>query len=214
MKTILIYGDSLVYGKMPKTPKRYERSKNFIGVIEKELGHDYRIIDEGLRARTLSGENGFFSYLSGVEQFGPLLESHLPLDFVCIFLGVNDCNKKDTKTSEDVEFALEKYLEEVKTWCESLSIESLPKVMIIVPPAIRGDQLLLNENMFSIFGSGAEEKYKELVSIYQNFCEKYKCVFFDASKHCVTADEEGIHLDENNNALLGVALANKIKEIL
>ena len=37
MKSILIYGDSLVYGKMVGTPQRYERSKSFVVFWKKHL---------------------------------------------------------------------------------------------------------------------------------------------------------------------------------
>ncbi len=214
MKSILIYGDSLVYGKMIKTPKRYERSKNFIGVIEKTLGADYQIIDEGLRARTLSGENGLYPHRNGLEQFGPILGSHLPLDLVCIFLGVNDCNKKDTKSDTEIAASLIEYKKEVAQWCKNLSIDQIPKIMVITPPTIRDDQVLLDEAMSGIFGIGAEEKSKKLKTIYKNFCDKENCVFFDASEFCTTADKEGIHLDEENNVSLGKALADKIGNII
>ncbi len=213
MKSILIYGDSLVYGKMPKTPKRYERAKNFIGVLEQLLGGEYRIIDEGLRARTLSGENGFFPNRDGLAQFGPILGSHLPVDLVCIFLGTNDCNNKDTKTTEEIAQSLPKYKDEISIWCKNLSIEMEPKVMIISPPVIRSDQVVLDEAMSTIFGSEAEYKSKKLKDIYKAFCAEEKYMFFDAAAFCTTADGEGVHLDEAGNISLGNALANKIKEI-
>ncbi len=210
MKSILIYGDSLVYGKMVKSPKRYPRAKNFIGVLEKELGSEYTVVAEGLRARTLSGENGLYPYRNGLTQFGPILGSHLPLDLVCIFLGVNDCNKKDTKNESEIRSALMQYKTEISTWCKNLSIDEIPRTMIVAPPLIRGDQVAMDELMKTIYGPDAEEKSKKLKAIYQDFCEKENCIFFNAADHCTTADTEGIHLDEENNILLGKALAEKI----
>jgi len=213
MKFILAYGDSLVYGKMPGTPKRYERSKNFIGILEHELGNNYRIVDEGLRARTLSGENSFFQNRNGLTQFGPILGSHLPLDLVCIFLGVNDCNKKDTKNNNTIFDSLHDYKNQIVAWCKDLSVDEIPKLMIISPSFIRAEQLATDSTMSDIFGHDSEERSKNLKTIYKDFCDKENCIFFDASTCCITANGEGVHLDEENNALLGKALAEKIKSI-
>jgi len=214
MKSILIYGDSLTYGKVPNLAERYDRVMNFVGVLENEIGSEYRVIDEGLRARMLYGENGFFPERNGLTQFGPILGSHLPVDLVCIFLGTNDCNQKSDKSEEEIYQALNGYKEKVVAWCENLSIKKIPKILLITPPVVRGDQVLLQETMSYIFGSNAEEKSKKLKEIYKNFCNKENCLFFDASEVCETADGEGVHLDKENNILLGEALANKIKEYL
>lgn len=182
--------------------------------MEETLGNEYKIIDEGLRARTLSGENGFYSSRNGLVQFGPILGSHLPLDLVCIMLGTNDCNSKDTKGEDEISQALEEYKKEMSVWCKNLSIEDIPQLMIIAPPLIRGDQVKMDETMSGIFGDNAEEKSKRLKVIYKDFCGKEVCIFFDASEYCKTADGEGIHLDEENNKLLGDALAEKIKDLI
>ncbi len=214
MKEVLIYGDSLVYGKMPCTPVRYLREKNFIGVLERELGSDYRIIDEGLRARTLGGENGFFPERNGLAQFGPILGSHLPANLVCIFLGTNDCNKADFKEFEEIPTILKEYKDKIDSWLSSLSIEQKPKILIISPPVIRGSEVIKCEGMHKIFDETSENKSKVLVEVYETFCNKNSCEFFDAGKNCISADGEGVHLDEKNNELLGIALAEKIKSIL
>ncbi len=214
MKTVLFYGDSLVYGKIPKFTKRYNRSLNFIGVIEKDLGKDYRIIDEGLRARTLSGENKFFTNRNGLNQFGPIIGSHLPLDLVWIFLGTNDCNKKDLKTEKEIYQSLLNYKNEIIEWCKNLSIDQTPKIGIIVPPEIRADQVIKDEVMNNIFDIQSQQKIIKIREIYKDFCENENVIFFDSNEFCITAENEGIHLDESNNLSLGNALSDKIKTLI
>ena len=212
-KTILIYGDSYTHGKIPGVPKRYSREDNFVGVLEKELGNYFRIIDEGLRARTLSGENAFFKERDGLVQFGPILGSHLPLDLICIFLGTNDCNKTGSKSDEEIYKALLEYKNKIEEWCKNLTIESIPKILVITPPIIRGDQVALDKVISGIFNTESEEKSKRLASIYEKFCTENNCEFFNSAEFCKTADREGIHLDLENNASLGKALAEKIKNL-
>ena len=212
-KTILIYGDSYTHGKVPGAPKRYSREENFVGVLEKELGDGFRIIDEGLRARTLSGENIFFPERDGLAQFGPILGSHLPLDLICIFLGTNDCNKTGTKSDEEIYQTLLEYKNKIEEWCKNLIIEKIPKVMIIAPPIIRGDQVILDKVISGIFDVDSEEKSKRLAPIYEKFCIENDCEFFNSAKYAKTSDGEGIHLDLEKNTSLGKALAEKIKSI-
>ena len=212
-KTILIYGDSYTHGKVPGAPKRYSREENFVGVLEKELGDGFRIIDEGLRARTLSGENIFFPERDGLAQFGPILGSHLPLDLICIFLGTNDCNKTGTKSDEETYQTLLEYKNKIEEWCKNLIIETVPKIMIIAPPIIRGDQVVLDKVISGIFDVDSEEKSKRLAPIYEKFCIENDCEFFNSAKYAKTSDGEGIHLDLENNTSLGKALAEKIKSI-
>lgn len=211
MKNVLIYGDSLVYGKMPGIPTRYPREKNFIGVLERALGNEYQIVDEGLRARTLAGENSFFPERNGLEQFGPIYGSHVPLDLVCLFLGTNDCNRGDTKTEEDVYRAFTSYIEKIALWNKNLSIEIVPKILIIAPPLIRGSEVMKDEGISKIFSELSGERSEMLALIYEKFSKENGCIFFDASKYCVASDGEGVHLDEVNNMKLGQALAEIIQ---
>jgi lysophospholipase L1-like esterase len=213
MKTILFYGDSLTFGKIPGKPERFPREANFIGILEKELGAGYRVIDEGLRARMLAGENGFFPERDGLKQFGPIFGSHVPLDIVCIMLGTNDCNAKSTKTAEEITAALNNYKETIENWSTQLSIPSRPKVLLVSPPLIRGEEVAKNPSMTNIFDETAEEKSRQLPATFSDFCSRENWTFFDAGTVCTTADNEGIHLDETNNALLGKALARIVENI-
>ncbi|MDQ3076085.1 MAG: hypothetical protein M3Q34_03070 [bacterium] len=213
MKSILVYGDSLVYGKMQKTVQRYSREKNFIGILEKELGNEFEVADEGLRARMLSGENKFFPERDGLLQFGPILGSHLPLDLVCLFLGTNDCNRGSDKSEGEIHEALGGYKHKITFWCQNLGITKIPKILLIAPPLVRGNQVILDEGISQVFDSNSEDKSKRLKDIYKNFCDKEDCLFFNAADFCVAAGNEGVHLDEENNVSLGKALADKIKEI-
>ncbi len=211
MKHILIYGDSLVYGKKPSKPERFPFGHNFTEILSENLGKEFHVICEGLRARTLGGENGFFPERNGLDQFGPIFGSHVPLHLVAIMLGTNDCNAKDTKGLEDIQRILTTYKEKISMWCTSLSISHTPQLMFISPPEIRDSETQKDESMKKIFHPGAQQKLQSISEAIKTFCEKENCLFFDASRVCKAADEEGVHLDEENNQKLGIALAEHIK---
>lgn len=71
-KQIMVYGDSYVFGKIPGG-LRYDAATRFTGVMQSYLGDGYEIIEEGLRGRTLSGENGFFPRRDGLSQFDGII---------------------------------------------------------------------------------------------------------------------------------------------
>ena len=97
MKNILCFGDSNTWGYDPNqgyTKQRYSIDERWTGVLQKKLGDEYRIIEEGLNGRTtlrnldLGDPNAPF--LSGREALPMIMSTHKPLDLVMIMLGTND----------------------------------------------------------------------------------------------------------------------------
>lgn len=207
-KRILIYGDSYVFGKIPGG-SRYDASTRFTGVMQNYLGSDYEIIEEGLRGRNLAGENGFFPHRNGLTQFDGIFGSHLPLDVVMIMLGTNDCNSSHDYTPGEIIANYTKYLRSIGWWCKHLGFPK-PKVVLIAPPAI--DEPASHTDFKHIFNS-AGPKITTLPQLIKDFAEENKVYFFDASKVIKVATPDGVHLDIENNRLLGRALTQFIKEI-
>ncbi len=209
-KQILIYGDSLVYGKKPGSPERFTSDLRFTGIIQKELGEDFNIVEAGLRARNLVGENPFFAERDGLKQFGAIFSSHVPLDLVVIMLGTNDCNRSPERSTSDVAAALDAYREKIVTNCKILGLSQVPKLLVVAPPYIKGIELAKSEAMAKIFGPDSEERSRKIENALEEYCSKNGISFFKSSTACDAKEAEGIHLDEENNRSLGVALAKII----
>ena len=212
-KQILFYGDSLIFGKKPVVPERFLSNVRFTGVAQGELGEDFNIIEEGLRARNLFGENTFFAERNGLEQFGAIFASHIPLDLVVIMLGSNDCNLTSNKTKEEFFVALDEYRNKINSFCTQFAITNLPKLLIVLPPLIKGEEVVKDAKMLSIFGEVSEEKSKNVINYLMEYCKTNNIDVLDSNESCKTALGEGIHLDEENNEKLGKALAEKIKSL-
>ncbi|MEI8232203.1 MAG: GDSL-type esterase/lipase family protein [bacterium] len=208
-KRILVYSDSYVFGKIPGG-LRYDSSTRFTGVMQNYLGADYEIIEEGLRGRNLAGENGFFPHRNGLIQFDGIFGSHLPLDVVMIFLGTNDCNSSRDVTPEEIVANYTKYLRSIGWWCKHLDFPK-PKIVLIAPPAI--DEPTSHKWFKNIFNS-AGPKIAALPTLIKEFAENNKVYYFDASKVVTFSPVDGIHLDIENNRLLGKSLAQFIKEVV
>ena len=208
-KNILIYGDSYVFGKIPDG-LRFDSATRFTGVMQQYLGSEYNIIEEGLRGRTISGENGFFPHRDGLKQFDGIIGSHLPLDLVIIFLGTNDSNSSRRSTPEELVSPLIKYIRGVSWWSKHLGFEK-PRIALVVPPTI--DEPASDKAFKTIF-SGSGEKIIPIQKLIKQLADDNKVLCFDASKIVTVSNLDGVHLDADNNQKLGRAMAQFVKEVI
>lgn len=207
-KRILIYGDSYVFGKIPGE-NRFDAATRFTGITQSYLGSDYEIIEEGLRGRTISGENGFFPHRDGLKQFDGIIGSHFPLDLVIIFLGTSDANSSRKSTPEELVTPLIKYVRGVSWWAKHLGFTK-PRIALVIPPTI--DEVVSDKSFKNIF-NGSGEKILAMQKLIKQLAEDNKVLSFDVSKVVTVSPVDGIHLDIENNRLLGKALAQFIKEL-
>lgn len=210
-KSIVLYGDSLVYGKQSGVNARLPADMRFAGVLQTLLGSDFDIIPEGLRARTMYGENPHFSERDGYQQFGPIIGSHLPVDLVVLFLGTNDCNSRTPFEPLKIAGSLKDYMQKIKEWTDYFEI-LMPKVLVILPPDI--DESSYDQSMQDIFGRGASMRVKELRPALAKTADELSLPSFDSSQVCAPAWGDGIHLDAENNRSLAVALEKVIRGLL
>ncbi len=90
---ILCFGDSHVWGYIPNTNhERFSDKERFPKLLQKSLGSNYEIIEEGLNSRTLVSEDKRPNKegRNGNIYLIPCLDSHDPLDLVILMLGTNE----------------------------------------------------------------------------------------------------------------------------
>ena len=208
---ILFYGDSLVYGKVSGENRRFAANERFTGRIQQLFGAEAEILEEGLRGRMLIGENKFFPERDGLQQFGPIVGSHLPITVLVIFLGTNDCNAGGEVSEERFLRAYSEYMQKLKIWAAFLSVGE-PQVMLVAPPAI--NEAYFDEAMRKVFGSGAADRVSRLPSIIKNCADRLSVDYFDSSVVCQPASGDGIHLDVAANEALAEALHDKLRSLL
>ena len=64
MKKIICFGDSNTYGYNPATGGRFDENTRWPKVLQKLLGEDYEIFEEGQNGRNISGVSGLKSEVS------------------------------------------------------------------------------------------------------------------------------------------------------
>lgn len=204
-----MYGDSFFWGVNAGSGGRHEYENRVGVVVQKELGADFDVVTEGLRGRTMFGENGWFPERDGLVQFGPIFASHLPLDVVVIMLGTNDLNSKTQHHPSEIAQAVNTYKEKMKFWCDFMKF-AIPKLVIIAPPAIDEDGL----SAFGEIFEGSASEVSNLSHFLKEYAAQYGDAFFDAADVVISRGTDGIHLDVGENKKLGQKIANSIREVL
>lgn len=208
-KRIIFYGDSLVWGKVPGSNEQYPSNVRFTGVLQQVLGDEYDIVEAGLRARNLCGENPYFPDRDGLKTFSPIIGSLMPADAVVLFLGSNDTNNKPDFDAAKIAQSLETYKIITQEWATFLQC-SMPKIAVVLPPLI--DAASFDPVMQEIF-AGAETKIEPLRQALNAKAKVFNLPVFDAS--IVSPDSaDGIHLSRESNRQLGEALVPFIENTI
>jgi len=201
---ILCYGDSNTWGYVPLTGKRYKRTDRWTGVLRKELGNGYEVIEQGLNGRTtVRDEPGRF-LRNGGKVLPRCLESFKPLDLVIIFLGTNDLKQQFAMSASDIARGAGQLVDIVSR--STTGRDGFPpRVLLLAPPPV--GRL---SNFAESFKGAAEKSYK-LGSYYKKIAGEKGCAFMDTSAVVKSSDLDGIHFEKNQHAALGSSLAAFIR---
>ncbi|GAB4538959.1 MAG: SGNH/GDSL hydrolase family protein [Anaerolineae bacterium] len=207
MKTIVCYGDSNTWGYIPGSGERFPPDVRWTGVLRKELGEGYQIIEEGLNGRTTVWDDPIEGYKNGKEYLIPCLESHKPLDLLIIMLGTNDLKMRFSVPACDIANAAG-VLVDMAHKSDTGPNDGPPKVLLMAPPPVA--KLTEFADMFE----GAAAKSKKFAEHYRRVAEEQGCEFFDTSEVIASSDIDGIHFEASEHQKLGKAVATLVRNIL
>ena len=207
MRRILCYGDSNTWGYEPATGNRFPEDMRWPGVLARELGDDFRVIEEALNGRTTVREDPVEEYKNGKDYLRPCLESHRPLNLVIIALGVNDLKARFFASASDAADGAGVLVSNAQRSGVRPDGTS-PAVLLVAPPPV--GHLSELAQMFA----GAEKKSKGFSRQYRRVAQKYGCMLLDAGEVVRASDRDGIHLEGGEHRKLGEAVAASVKKIL
>ncbi|MBV9576008.1 MAG: SGNH/GDSL hydrolase family protein [Gammaproteobacteria bacterium] len=217
-RTILCYGDSNTWGYVPQhftgrnfILSRYSRDKRWPGILQKILGKNYQVIEEGLNGRTTNLDYHIPPDRNGKNYLAPCLYTHAPIDIVVLALGANDFKAYFNRKAEDIKNGLAELINIIQSSNYGADMQNAPKILII-PPAIPLPiaEQFQDENGIAVF-NGAIDKAKKLIELYSKLAEEKNCYFLDVSNYISPSEIDGIHLDENNHEKLANLVTDKIK---
>lgn len=215
MKTILCYGDSNTWGFVPGSinfetfyMERFPREIRWTGIVQRKLGADYYVVEEGMNGRTtnvdsieLEGRNG--------KTFLPIcLYSHAPLDLVILALGINDLQLQYNRSAQEIAAGSDELVKIITSSTFGPDMQSPPKILLVSPP------IPSHEKGFDGIFENAIERAKQFDDYFSQIAEQNNCYYFNAARYITLSDIDGLHFDEEGHRLFAEAIFPQVKNIL
>ena len=207
MPVVVAFGDSNTWGYDPATAARFAPDVRWTGVMRRELGADYSVIEEGLSGRTTVFDDPIEPDRRGADYLPPCLRSHAPLDLLIIALGCNDLKARFSASPGDSAFGAERLI--LMTRAEPVGPEGAPpRILLVAPPPLA--RLTAFAEMFE----GGAEKSRLLGARYREVAERHGVGFVDAGAFIACSPLDGIHYAQDQHAVLGKAMAEAVRMTL
>ena len=201
MRNILCYGDSNTFGFNAKDASRYDENTRWTALLQKNLGTEYKVINEGMPNRTGFVDNPAGALFSSQKHFP---ETLLKIDSVYVLIlaiGTNDLMFKYNITFDTVEKGLNNLIKTAKEKTENI---------IIIPPTIMNENVLKG-SFSSMFDESSIIKSKEAGKIFKQIAAKNNCRYFDINEFAMPSDLDGLHYDEKSHKLIADKLTDVIR---
>jgi len=214
-RRVLAYGDSLTWGWVPipsvVPTTRYPIAQRWTGATLDALGRGYEILEEALSGRTTNADDPTDPRLNGGRYLPSALASHLPLDLVIILLGTNDTKAYLHRSPFEIALGAATLLVSVQQAGGGVGTTyPAPRALLVAPPPL-GE---ITDPWHSELFRGGAEKSRELGRLYAAAAAPLGAAFLDAGQVISTDGVDGIHLSAASNRTLGLAIAQKVREVL
>jgi lysophospholipase L1-like esterase len=210
---ILCYGDSNTWGFEASTQERLGRWERWPGVLQRELGDDVHVIEEGQNGRTTVFDVPFEPNRNGLTYLPVALETHHPLDVVVIDLATNDLFLPGVNAYHAAHGAMK--LAETVLTSDAGPAGGAPAVLVVVPPPA------------APFGTwdqgespGAEGESQRLSRAFVEAAAAYRewegihIPLLDLREHVSSSPLDGIHFEGEGHRAIGLAVAGRLRELL
>lgn len=208
MKAVLCYGDSNTWGYIGSTGERFAPDVRWPGVLQAELGVEYRVIEEGLSGRTTVWNDPIEGDKNGEIYLRPCLGTHKPIDLVILMLGTNDLKRRFSLSAQDIAAGAEKLVRIIRS-SEAGPDGGAPQVLLVCPANVRR-----HADFVEMFGEDAQERSSRMPAHYAAVAQRCGCGFFHASSVIEVCSADGIHLEPEAHRVLGRCLADAAQGML
>ncbi|MEG2073268.1 MAG: SGNH/GDSL hydrolase family protein [Angelakisella sp.] len=201
-REILCYGDSNTHGYVAGKGTRLPFEARWTGILDKLLGGDFHIIEEGLSGRTTVFDDPIHEGLNGLATLLPIMMTHEPLDTMIVMLGTNDTKDRFCASPTVCGIGMQRLVEKamaVPAWRGSADI------IIVAPAPI--DPRMKDEGM----GERCSERSLGLAPRYRMVAEQCHCRFLDAAPIAEVSSEDYMHLSREGHSALAHALYAMLK---
>lgn len=211
-KHIVCFGDSNTHGycAVPSDcsdgGSRFNENERWTCLLQKDLGEEYLVLEEGLCGRTTVFNDPLEEGLSGLDVLTSVLMSHEPIDLLILMLGTNDTKDRFAANATCIGLGMERLIVKAKnTPCWN---NGVPHILVVSPPHIR--EGLNHSPVKEVMGNTCVEKSKALAQAYRMVCAKQGCMFMDAEGIAEFNLHDCMHLTKKGHAQLAQALKAQI----
>lgn len=209
MKTVVCYGDTNTWGYDEETGGRLDYDSRWTGILDKELGDGWRVVEEGLPGRTTVNEDPVEQHKNGREQLYPCLESHGPIDVMVLMLGQVELKSRFSLTAWDIAMGMEELVRIVKESGAGPD-GGAPAILLISPVLVGTVKGTPMEKWFP--AEGTAERSALFPSLYREIAARHGAVFLEASSVAETA-ADAIHIANGSQRAFALAVAKRVREL-
>lgn len=206
-RTIVCFGDSNTHGANPTGADRFARDERWPGVLQRDLGPTWHVVEEGLGGRTTIFDDPFSEGRNGRTYLLPCLESHQPVDLLTIMLGTNDLKSVHRNTPQTIAGGMSSLVKLARR-SETGPGGRSPAILVIAPAPLGPIA-----GFAELWGFGeAVAASRELARYYQLLAEQEGVEFLDAGTIAAVDPADGVHLGGASHEKLGRAVSVRVAE--
>jgi lysophospholipase L1-like esterase len=210
-KTVLTFGDSNTCGTPPAQARgenrRFDPDVRWPGVMQSALGREWTVLEQSLPGRTTCLSDP----IMGVHMDGQLglriaLESQGPIDLLTIMLGTNDAQTHHARSAEQILGGLASLLVIARSESYQTRHGGFDILLIAPPP-------MLEQGTYRDTLMGVAEKSRAFAPMMAALAAHWGIAFLDAGALIGSSPIDGIHFSAEDHALLGAAVAERVRNI-
>ena len=210
-KHILCIGDSNTHGLCTDPSEsadhgsRYNEDERWTCLLQKALGDEYLVIEEGLSGRTCVYDDPAMDSVNLLPVFHALLNTHEPLELLILMLGTNDAKSKFGTDAKKIALGMQILIEDAKSVpCWGVTG---PKILVVAPVPIEEGVTYDDFNAESIKAA------RGLAREYAFLAVREGVGFLDAGG-CELTKTDHVHLTAKGHRQLAERMESAVREIL
>ena len=216
-KHILCLGDSNTHGLCADPSDsadggiHFDEDERWPVLLQKRLGTDFLVIEEGLSNRTTVFPDPVLEGLAAVDTIVPCLKSHEPIDLLILMLGTNDTKEYFSASAPCIALGMSRLVKKAMTaecWAGGK-----PNILVVAPVPIRGE--VLDREIVGTLGRDSVRKSRGLAEEYRALCGLPGVHVLDAGAlGCELNPVDCLHLTRQGHAMLAAALAEAVPRLV
>lgn len=215
-KHIVCFGDSNTHGycAVPSDcadgGARFNEEERWTCLLQKALGDEYLVIEEGLSGRTTVFDDPLHECMAGLDVIYSTLMTHEPVDLLIIMLGTNDTKDRLGANAACIGIGMERLV--MKSKSTMAWKDGKPNILVIAPPHIGEGLNRIPEG--EAMGLTCAEKSRGLAEKYAQVCKNQGCAFLDAQGLAEFNSYDCMHLTKKGHQQLAAKLAQLVPTLV